>query len=71
MVVRIALINFFVNPVVLHKEVLQAQAPILVRGGYYSEVNPDVLHKEVLQRQAHILVSGGTDSEVNLLIKRK
>jgi hypothetical protein len=33
-------IIFFVNPDVLYKEVLQAKAQILVRGGPYSEINP-------------------------------
>jgi len=37
MVVRIAVINFFVNFVVLYKEVLQAKTQILLRGGPYSE----------------------------------
>ena len=40
MVVRIAVVNFFVNPDVLYKEVLQAKGQILVRGGPYSQVSP-------------------------------
>jgi hypothetical protein len=33
-------INFFVNPDVLYKEVLQTKAQVLVSGGPYSEINP-------------------------------
>jgi hypothetical protein len=44
-VVQIAVINFFVNPGVLYKEVLEAKGQILVRGGPYSEVNPSIKRK--------------------------